>query len=238
MRLRLFTPWLLGGLVALAVMGITVAAAAAFAVTSAKVTLATGTPTSATCTLVGSQDATNVVADAYVDQAVPNTNLGSATHLDVQPDFLLSLVHQERRAFVKWDLSGCNFPTGTIVTSATVTVTEIQAPATTLGGVQQRPYSLYRVTGSWTESGIAWNNQPTVVSSATASFTTATTVPTAFNLTVTADVSSFVAGTATNQGWRINDTGGSQLLSQPGQFASRENVTALNHPKLVVNYSY
>jgi hypothetical protein len=52
---------------------------------------------------------------------------------------------------------------------------------------------------------------------------------------VVADVRAFVAGTATNNGWRIRDA--VESASGEGRFGTREDATASRRPRLVItNY--
>ncbi len=84
---------------------------------------------------------------------------------------------------------------------------------------QCRTLDIFRVGASWTESGITWNNQPFGTasnnpssSSKTGSFDVGTkggcenrTSGYVSGAIVTDDVSSFVAGTASNRGWMLRD---------------------------------
>ena len=198
-----------------------VSAATAFAasltVTSSRLTSfsgATSVPTS-TCTL-------NPSADSYVSDGLleGNSNFGGATTLQVSGG------STDKRTFVRFDLASC-LPSTAEIKSATLRLVLTTAPG------QNRTYETTRVSASWAEGSITWNNQPGVgVSSGTVA--TGTTSGVTREWTVSSDVQAFTNGTATNNGWRIADTDESGLLgSQEGRFGSRESASK---PEIVVVY--
>ena len=214
---------LAGGLAAAVVaLGGTIAAAASLPITAKKLTAFTAASTVplSSCTLTAA-------ADSYVDGAVLNSgsNFGTATTLSVRSDVL-----GNRRAFARFDLSGCTGFTNPRITSATVQLFLSTAPSSS------RTYQLHRVTATWSETGITWSNQPATAASATATVDTGTTSGVTLSWTVTSDVQSFADGTTTNFGWRVRDATEDALTAVTGTFASREDGTATRRPKLVVSY--
>jgi hypothetical protein len=179
--------------------------AASLTVSSSRLTSyasASSVPTS-TCTV-------GAAADSYVSNALlqTGTNFGGASELHVSGGAT------DKRSFVRFDLS-C-LPSTAEVKSASLRLVLSSAPS------QSRTYALHRVSASWAEGSITWSNQPGVgASSGTVS--TGTTGGVTLQWTVTSDVQAFVAGSASNNGWRVSDTDESGLLSsQEGRFGSRE----------------
>ncbi len=170
-----------------------------------------------TCTLTAS-------ADTFADSAAlsTGTNFGGATTLQVRSDAL-----GNKRAFVAFDVAGCAIPSIARVLTGGLSLYLATAPTAS------RTYDVHRVSAGWTQSGLTWSNQPTTAASATASIATGTSGGVTFTSDVLADVSAFVAGSATNNGWRIKDRTESSLVAREGQFSSREGSTP---PALTVTY--
>ncbi|MBI2168263.1 MAG: DNRLRE domain-containing protein [Actinobacteria bacterium] len=167
----------------------------------------------------------NPDADAYVDQVLSTTNFGTGTSVDVR-----SLLLGNRRTHVHFDLSPCSIPASATVVSAYVKLYLSTAPSSS------RTYDAYRITGSWTETGVTWGNQPSVAALASASASTGTTSGVTLEWNVTSDVAAFVAGSATNYGWRVGDLLESNALAITGTFSAREHATSGQRPILLVTY--
>lgn len=196
------------------------AAAATLPVESERLTVSSelgGVPLS-TCTV-------GAAADSYVDELNGLANFGTASSLSVR-----SAALENRRAFVRFDLSGCGIPSNASVRSATLVLYLSSAPSTS------RIYALHRVLDSWTETGVTWLDQPGVASSSTATATTGTTSGVELRWDVLADVQAFAAGSAANRGWRVRDTLEGALLAVSGAFGSRERSTASERPRLEVGW--
>lgn len=196
----------------------TTAAAAALGVAPVGLAVfsASATVPLSTCTLTA-------VADSYVDGDVlsAGSNFGTATTLSVR-----SSVLGNRRTLARFDLTACPSFSNPRVTSATLSLV---ASAAASG----RTYDAYRVTASWGESTVTWNNQPAVAGAVTASAATAVGQ---MSWTVTADVAAFAGGSATNFGWRIQDRTEGSLTALTSTFASREDGTPANRPQLSIGY--
>lgn len=205
-----------------ALVGATLAAAASLQLSPSSLTeyaAASAVPLSS-CTLTAS-------ADAYVDSAVlsSGSNFGTATTLNVRSDVL-----GNRRTFARFDLSACPSFGNARVTDASLRLFLSTAPSAS------RTYNLHRVTAAWTETGVTSSNQPAAAAAATASVATGTVSAVTLSWPVTAEVQSFVDGTATNFGWRIRDATEDSLTARSGTFSARENGTAAQRPSLVVTY--
>jgi hypothetical protein len=211
--------------VAVALVGIPFGAVTALAanmsVASSRLTSfsgATSVPTS-TCTL----DTAAITADSYVSNALlqGDTNFGSATELHVSGGAT------DKRTFARFDIASC-IPSTAEIKSASLRFVLNTAPS------QSRTYEAHRVSASWGEGTITWNNQPGVGASS-GTVATGTTNGVTLQWSVATDVQAFVNGSATNNGWRISDTDESGIISsQEGRFGSSE--AASNRPQLVIVY--
>lgn len=169
-----------------------------------------------TCTLTAA-------ADAYVDGDVlaAGSNFGTAATLSVRSSAL-----GNRRSFARFDLTACPDFANARVTSATMYLFATTAAA-------GRTYDVHRATASWSETVVTWNNQPAVAGSATASTATAAGE---MSWPVAADVTSFVAGSETNFGWRIADRTEGAAVAATSTFAAREDGTPSQRPRLQIEY--
>jgi hypothetical protein len=153
-------------------------------------------------------------ADSYVQQGAPTTNSGTATTMLVQPNSAAV-----RRSLVNFDLPLT--PDGCSVTAASLS---LWVSAT--GG--SRTMNAYRSGGSWTETGVTWNNQPATTGSAVG--VTSTGAASWTTWTVTSIVQAQYAGS--NNGFIVQDSNeGSGTAAQT--YHTRENT---NDPQLVITY--
>lgn len=212
-----------------AVLAAGVAFAAALPITSQPLTIFTSADTVpvTACTL------TAAAADTYADEGSVLTNFGTATTLHVRSgatQIVLATIPDNKRSFVRFDLASCSIPASARVASAQLELFLSTAPSSS------RTYEAHRVSQSWNETNLNWNNQPTVAASATASAATGTTANVTIAWDVRADVQTFVAGTATNNGWRLKDLTEGANPAIEGRFNSREHATASQRPKLAITY--
>src|SRR5438876_12002808 len=139
------------------------------------------------------------LADNYVDLKTPTIVQNAAgTTLIVGKK---SVTNDEQRTFLRFNLSGI---------SGTINSSKLRMFISAEGNsAPNRTHDVHRVTATWTDTSITWNNQPAVAGSPTNSQTTPLTsaVPTFMRWTVTSDVAAFVAGTFSNFGWRVSDPG-------------------------------
>jgi hypothetical protein len=169
-----------------------------------------------TCSSPGTQTVT-ADRDSYVAQGSPTQNNGTDGNLFVESRILLVL-NQNQRTLVGFTLP--SIPSG-----CTVLLAKLQLFAT--GAEGTRTIQAYRVTSSWTETGVTWNNQPT---------TTGTPATSASGLgwrewTVTTIVQNQYSGT--NHGFLLRDS--SESASGFRQtYTSREGAS--NDPELVITF--
>jgi hypothetical protein len=200
------------------VFGSSIGAAAGLSLTPRSLTVlsAPATVPLSTCTLTA-------VTDSYVDGDVlaAGSNFGTAATLSVR-----SAALGNRRSFVRFDLTACPDFANARVISATMVLFATTAAA-------GRTYDVHRATASWSETVVTWNAQPAIAASATASTATAAGE---MSWSVAADVSAFVAGSATNFGWRITDRTEGAAVAQTSTFASREDGMPSRRPRLHIEY--
>ena len=101
------------------------------------------------------------------------------------------------RSFIKFDLSG--LPSGIYVWSAKV---RLYYHAYSFSDPAGKQADIHRVTESWSESSVNWNNQPSYASTPTSSIN----IPSSYGWVewdVTDDVQDMVDGTVENYGWCI-----------------------------------
>jgi hypothetical protein len=193
-----------------------------------------------TCTVTATPSTTTAVADGTVRQGSPTSNFGTTTSMDVA-----SASSANRRIHVRFDLAGCapSIPSTATVRSATLRLYLTTLPAAC------RTLDIFRVTASWTETGITWNNQPfgtTINNPASGSRTDSFDVGTptgcenhlvgyVSGASVTTDVAAFVAGT-TNNGWMIRDDNEGSNTTRTSTFSTKELATIVLVPQLVVIY--
>jgi len=194
-----------------------------------------------TCILSGTPSTTTAVLDASVRQASATSNFGTSTTNDVA-----SASSANRRLYLKFDLSQCS---PAIPASATVRLATLRMYVTVLPSVC-RTIDVFRVTATWTEAAITWNNQPfgtsinNPASGAVDTFDAGTPTGcenrTANTYTVggvvTSDVAAFVAGTATNFGWMLRDDVEGSSTARTETFSAKNLGTAGQAPQLVITY--
>ena len=132
-------------------------------------------------------------------------------------------------AFVRFDVS--SIPAGSTVTNADLRLCFSSNP----GGAQGRIHELRRLTSDWTETGVTWNNEPSVSATVTDTITVPSGAQCVF-FAVTADVQAWVDG-APNYGWRVNDQDEVTPGGSVTAYATREYGVAGQRPQLVVPYT-
>ena len=165
--------------------------------------------------------------DSYVDQNIPDTNYGTNTVIRVRSTTIGNPDHNQR-TFARFDTSG--IPPSATVVSATLRLFTYQAPTAS------RSYDASRVTASWGQGSITWNNQPAVAGSATSTVATGTANDVWLGWDVTADVQAFVNGGQANYGWRIKDQVESNPTDMEARIRSTEYTGTTYDPQLVVTY--
>lgn len=193
------------------------------------------------CVVTATPSSTTAVIDSKVQQANATTNYGTLTTFDVS-----SRTSQNRRTYIKFDLGGCS---PAIPSSATIRLATLRVYVTTLPSVC-RTVDIFRVTASWAESTLTWNNQPfgtTINNPPTGSRTDSFNVGTptgcenrvagyTVGAVVTSDVAAFVAGSATNHGWMLRDDAEDSGTTRTSTYSAKNLGTLAQAPQLVVVY--
>jgi len=130
--------------------------------------------------------------DARLDGGDPDTNWDDDPCNDLS---VISGVENHRIIIAHSDLS--SIPSGVTIDSATLYLYMWFVEG-------NRTLGIHRVTASWTETGVTWNNQPGYDSTPTSSTSTGTTFDVWRTWDVTSDVQAFIDGTS-NYGWLIKD---------------------------------
>lgn len=195
-----------------------------------------------TCTITATPATTTAVSDTTARQGSANTNFGALTTLTVS-----SASGANQRIYVRFDLTTCS---PTIPASATVRLATLRLYMTAVPAAC-RVYDLFPATASWVETTLTWNNQPfgnTINNPPTGSRTGTFSVGTPAGCqnqatgayvtggTITADVATFVAGTATNFGWMIRDDTEGSATTRTATFSAKELGTVAQEPQLVITY--
>jgi hypothetical protein len=169
------------------------------------------------CANPGSQTV-QPTADAYVDQASPSSNFGTSSDLFVTS----KSGSANRRTLVRFNLPAV--PSGCSVTGASLNLYSTSA-------VTGRTIGAYRAGGSWTETGVTWNNAP---------------APTGAGVTGpsgtgwrTWDVTSQVQAMYSpgpNDGFVIRDESEGDPASPEQKYQSRDGTPDGQDPELVVTF--
>lgn len=197
-----------------------------------------------TCTLIPT-------ADSYVDEDNPTTNFDAGNLLDVRGNDsnFGTPIYGIYRALVQFNVSsassgncvetGAPLPATSTVWLASLQLYDFSPPVTS------ETQQLYRLSASWTEGTVTYNNQPTVPGGTPGSTFVETTAGTQ-SWDVTTEVRSFWNGSLTNYGWRIfsaNETLGtgdgrstSYCGKNGGNAACITSGPTYNGPKLVIQY--
>ncbi|MBN2390919.1 MAG: DNRLRE domain-containing protein [Anaerolineae bacterium] len=161
-------------------------------------------------------------ADTYVDSATPTQNYGSVTTLYVGNQTPSAI----DRALFRFDLSG--LPSNAVIDNANFRAYMNVAPSTP-------PLSLdvgvYRITESWSETGVVWGNQPAVLS--IGKITGVGMTVQYYEWEVTGLAQDWLASPATNFGLELRSEIEGTVAWRG--FASRE-ATAASRPQLVIEY--
>jgi hypothetical protein len=219
---------------------VVLAGAAGLVFASATTLTVTPKPASAfrTCILSGYPTTSTAVADTWADENGKTSNKGGGTIVQVT-----SRSGHNKRAFLRFDLTKCApvLASTASVKQATLRLFLSQRPEST------RTYNVERVvtpcpesaTTCWTEGGLTWNNQPSVSATVTSNLSlTSASALQYYDGDVTADAAAFVAGTASNYGWRIADSAEGNATAVNAQFRTKNTTgNAAGAPQLVITYS-
>ncbi len=167
-----------------------------------------------TLTITGSSN----TYDSYVASKNPTTNYGSSTLLKTGKDNSCYV----RRSYIKFVINAAIDSDNVI--SACIKLKK--------NGTTTPTIKAYRVTGSWHQNSITWDNKPTNASQS-ASGTAAALSDNWYGMYVTNVVKKFISGTYTNWGFMIKD----DTENDSTHYSSfRSSDYDSNKPKLIINY--
>jgi hypothetical protein len=222
-----------GAAVLLAAAGLAFASATSLTVTPKKASAFR------TCVLTGYPTTSTVVADTWADENAKTSNKKTGAFVQVT-----SKSSANKRPFLRFDLTKC---TPVLASTATVKKATLRLFLTLAPATGSRTYNVQRVvspcpeaaTTCWTEGGLTWNNQPTASATVTSGLTfTSSSALQYYGWDVTADAVAFVAGTASNYGWRIADSAEGNSTAIDSQFKSKDlSSNAAGAPQLIIVYS-
>jgi len=164
------------------------------------------------------------VADAFVDEALPDTAFGAEPYVEVAAG------PSRRRALVRFDLDSCGVSAGAQVRTARLRMLLTAAPT------ESRTWRVRRVTSAWTEGAATWNAAPDVAASVTDAVETGVVLGDVLEWDVRGDVAQIVSGAVTDRGWRIADPDETAPVTVSGALASREAVDPAQRPSLTLTW--
>ena len=165
-------------------------------------------------------------ADTYNDEKNPGTNYGSSAVMDVG-----TKTSNRLHSLVQFDISSLPIHTDSTVNSANLSLYLSAAPTTS------RTHGAHRVTSTWAEGSVTWTGEPSFDGTATASTITGTAGGVWLIWDVTADVSAYLGGTATNYGWLIKDSAEGISKAYEFSYATKEEVSSSLHPTLSIAFT-
>jgi len=159
----------------------------------------------------------NSIADSYVHSLFPDTNYGTNITLRVMGE------SANARSFL-------NFSFADLPADANVTSVKLRLYAYgVLGGV---PCNASRVVGAWTETGITWNNQPTV--NFTNSVYVGVGLPSGWKEFEITEMFEDAMQLGSNISVRVHSNSEGGMIESEAYFNSWEATS--NKPELVINY--
>jgi hypothetical protein len=162
--------------------------------------------------------------DTFINEGDSYGNYGGQAYLRIGYAYT-------RRGLIQFDLSSLS---GKTIDSAELRLYKYNYYTSGYNPVG-RTYNTHRIIGSWTETGVTWNNKP----SYNAGVTDSDTVPNNDNWMtwdVKSDIQAFASGTYTNYGWLIKDSVEPTNNACQSYFYSREYTGTTYDPVLIVTY--
>lgn len=163
--------------------------------------------------------------DSYVDQGSPTANYGSGAYMYVR-SYYAKPTFRNARSLVEFDISD-------IPSDATIDVATLRLYAR-YSSASGRTYVVSRITGSWIEMGVTWNNKPTV----TTDNEIEVTMVSADNW-LEVNVKNMLQDALSDGfvGWRLKDKFENSATSKQGTFCTKEHATSYWRPQLYVEWT-
>jgi hypothetical protein len=183
-----------------------------------------------TLTLQASDLTLQASTDTYVSQFKQENDINYGTDIIMKVRSFLpgnSGNVKNERSFIMFDIPP--LPSGSTIVSATLQLYTANVSNAT------RNYTLMPVEQQWNETNVTWNNQPSVISSAT-SYADTPLSPGWVNWSVTSGVMAWANG-ATNYGWQISDMNENSPIDYSTAFYTRDYSDTSLRPTLVIQYT-
>lgn len=191
-----------------------VAHAAGFTLLSSKLFASTQALTTGTC-----NQTYTTADDTYVQQAIPTSTAGGSA-----PTLIIGgAAGLQNDVFIRFDISGCGFPTTAGANTSNLKVYVETASTDTI--------SLFPVYSSWSSSTLNWNGVGglTIGATATTTFTPNNTGSTTIEVTADTDAA-IKAGVL--WGWELVDTSGTATTV----IDAAESTRSARRPSLTISY--
>ena len=153
------------------------------------------------------------ISDSFTNSGSPTTNFGGNINLKVEGSIT-------KRVYIQFDLS--ELPAGT-VSSQVSKATLVLFPNTVNSAGS---FDLFRITSSWNEGSLTFNNAPTLAGTADATGVSVTSANAFVTLDVTAIVKNWVDGVLANNGVALAPSVGSAI----NVFFDSKEATGTSHP--------
>jgi hypothetical protein len=173
--------------------------------------------------------------DAEVWNLDPNGNYGNSTFMRANA-WTWSGNPGLERSLIQFDLSA--IPVNATIVDAKLSCFAVDSPSTEFSFPSSGSNAAYlsRITSSWSESTVTWNNQPTITTANQVLLPMSTAAYQDYlNVDVTQLVSDMVTYSATSFGFMLFLQ--TESVYRRLGFCSSDAVNASNHPKLEVTYT-
>jgi hypothetical protein len=173
--------------------------------------------------------------DAYIDSRLSTNNYGS--HIDFPAiAWTNGQTPVNVRGLISFDFSG--IPNGATINTASLSLYSYNSPANGSHSNQSGSNQsiLSRVTSSWDENSVNWNNQPSITSQNQVILPASTSaIQDYLNMDVTNMVQDMINDPANSYGFLLKLA--TEQYYRRMVFASSDNSNALLHPKLEITYT-
>ena len=164
--------------------------------------------------------------DASVYEEAPDQNFGSTGWLDM----MASSAGERNRAYIQFDLS--SLPSTAVIVKADLGLYYYFD-----SGHVSDPVGVYKVTSSWNESLITWNNQPAVDATVQDTVTLPASATNDFvNWTITGLVQNWFSGAVANHGIMLRPIDDTTNTYCRKEFWASDYNDSTQRPKIVITY--
>lgn len=170
--------------------------------------------------------------DAFVADGAQGTNYGSETYLDVGWDYCTTR-HRER-IFLHFDLVQGGIPQGSTITAASLNIYFQGYQCASNQG--NHTLEVYRASGTWSEAGVNWTNQPGLAQLLIATAPIPNT-PVSYGISgngILNTVQGWSTSPTSNDGFGLRDT--KEAITDAGTLRFRSKEAASLRPYLQVSF--